>query len=99
MQFETAIDRAINGVTTLRVIRGGSIEIANAPDRKLLDAALLSNNGRFSGNSAASRTLRQQKRDDNRDEPLLLSLYAWGLGVAACIPRVTFAHSGFRLQP
>ena len=51
MQFEAAMDRAINGVTTLRVMRGGSIEIANAPDRKLLNAALLSNNGRFPGNS------------------------------------------------
>jgi hypothetical protein len=47
MQFEAAMHRAVNGVTTLRVMRGGAIEVANVPDRKLLNAALFSNNGRF----------------------------------------------------
>ncbi len=42
LQFHTALDQAINGVTTVRVMRGGTVEVVNAPDRKVLNAALLS---------------------------------------------------------
>lgn len=42
LQFHTALDQAINGVTTVRVMRGGTVEVVNAPDRKFLNAALLS---------------------------------------------------------
>lgn len=42
LQFHTALDQAINGVTTVRVMRGGMVEVMNAPDRKVLNAALLS---------------------------------------------------------
>ncbi len=42
LQFHTALDQAINGVTTVRVMRGGMVEVMNAPDRKFLNAALLS---------------------------------------------------------
>ncbi len=42
LQFHTALDQAINGVTTVRVMRGGMVEVVNAPDRKVLNAALLS---------------------------------------------------------
>ncbi len=41
LQFHTALDQAINGVTTVRVMRGGTVEVVNAPDRKVLNAALL----------------------------------------------------------
>lgn len=42
LQFHTALDQAINGVTTVRVMRGGMVEVMHAPDRKVLNAALLS---------------------------------------------------------
>ena len=37
-QFHGALDRAIHGVTTIRVLRGGSVDVTNAPDRKLPNA-------------------------------------------------------------
>jgi hypothetical protein len=37
--FDYAMDRAINGVTTVRVLRGGSISVACGPDMKLLQSA------------------------------------------------------------
>lgn len=40
-QFHSAIDLAINGVTTIRVLRGGMVDVTSGPDRKLLHAALL----------------------------------------------------------
>lgn len=46
-QFYTAIDRALYGETTVRVLRGGDVVFSNAPDRKLLRAALLSKKGVF----------------------------------------------------
>ena len=38
-QFHAALDRAIHGVTTIRVLRGGSVDVTNASDLKLLNAA------------------------------------------------------------
>lgn len=48
-QFEAALDLAINGVTTIRVVRGGMVDISCGPDRKLLRAAICSQAGAFSG--------------------------------------------------
>jgi hypothetical protein len=37
--FDYAMDRAMNGVTTVRVLRGGSISVACGPDMKLVQSA------------------------------------------------------------
>jgi hypothetical protein len=37
--FDYAMERAINGVTTLRVLRGGSISVACGPDMKLVQSS------------------------------------------------------------
>ncbi len=39
-QYDVAMDRALNGVTTLRVLRGGSVSVAMGPDMRLINAAL-----------------------------------------------------------
>lgn len=39
-QYEVAMDRAFNGVTTIRVLRGGSVSVAGGPDMNLVRAAL-----------------------------------------------------------
>jgi hypothetical protein len=38
--FDVAMERAINGVTTIRVLRGGAVSVTNGPDMKLIAAAL-----------------------------------------------------------
>jgi hypothetical protein len=38
--FDYAMDRAINGVTTVRVLRGGAIDVSTGPDMKLVNIAL-----------------------------------------------------------
>jgi hypothetical protein len=38
--FDYAMDRAINGVTTVRVLRGGSISLTSGPDMNLIRATL-----------------------------------------------------------
>jgi hypothetical protein len=38
--FTCALDRAINGVTTVRVLRGGSVSLIGGPDMQLVRAAL-----------------------------------------------------------
>jgi hypothetical protein len=38
--FDVAMDRAINGVTTVTVRRGGSIDVTGGPDMTLVRAAL-----------------------------------------------------------
>ena len=48
-QFRAAYDLAINGVTTVRVLRGGMVDVTSGPDRRLLHAALLPPPPRFSG--------------------------------------------------
>lgn len=38
--FDYAMERAINGVTTVRVLRGGSISVACGPDMRLVQSSL-----------------------------------------------------------
>jgi hypothetical protein len=38
--FDYAMERAMNGVTTVRVMRGGAISVSGGPDMKLVNAAL-----------------------------------------------------------
>lgn len=53
-QFHAALDVAINGVTTVRVLRGGMVDVVNSPHRKLLNAALLPKNNGYSRGSGSS---------------------------------------------
>jgi hypothetical protein len=39
-QYDVAMERTLNGVTTVRVQRGGSISVACGPDMNLVNAAL-----------------------------------------------------------
>lgn len=39
-QYGYAMERAINGVTTVRVLRGGSVSVSGGPDMGLIRAAL-----------------------------------------------------------
>lgn len=39
-QFGYAMDRALNGVTTVRVLRGGAIDVSGGPDMDIVRAAL-----------------------------------------------------------
>jgi hypothetical protein len=39
-QFDYAMDRALNGVTTVRVLRGGAIDVRGSPDMDIVRAAL-----------------------------------------------------------
>lgn len=39
-QFDYAMDRAINGVTTIRVLRGGAVDVTGGPDLGVVRAAL-----------------------------------------------------------
>ncbi|KTE39815.1 MULTISPECIES: hypothetical protein [unclassified Sphingopyxis] len=39
-QFSIAMDRALNGVTTVRVLKGGSIDVSGGPDMAVVHAAL-----------------------------------------------------------
>jgi len=55
-QFHGALDRAIHGVTTIRVLRGGSVDVTNAPDRKLLNAAFSPGNRVFRLHKAKRET-------------------------------------------
>jgi hypothetical protein len=41
-QFDHAMERAINGVTTIRVMRGGSVTVNGGPDMHILRSALRS---------------------------------------------------------
>lgn len=41
-QFDLAMERAINGVTTVRVLRGGSVTVNGGPDMRILRSALRS---------------------------------------------------------
>jgi hypothetical protein len=53
-QFHAALDLALNGVTTVRVLRGGMVDVVNVPYRKLLNAALLPKSHGFARSSEAS---------------------------------------------
>ena len=39
-QFDYAMDRAINGVTTVRILRGGAIDVSGGPDMDIVRSAL-----------------------------------------------------------
>jgi hypothetical protein len=39
-QFSVAMDRALNGITTVRVLRGGAIDVSGGPDMDIVRAAL-----------------------------------------------------------
>src|SRR3546814_5132985 len=39
-QFDYAMDRAINGITTVRVLRGGAIDVTGGPDMDIVHSAL-----------------------------------------------------------
>jgi hypothetical protein len=45
-QFDAAMERAINGVTTIRVQRGGAVTINGGPDMRILRSALRSEDER-----------------------------------------------------
>lgn len=38
--FDCAMERALNGVTTVRVLRGGAVRVTGGPDMKMLHSAL-----------------------------------------------------------
>ena len=39
-QFDYAMDRALNGITTVRILRGGAIDVTGGPDMDIVHAAL-----------------------------------------------------------
>ena len=39
-QFSVAMDRALNGVTIVRVLKGGAIDVSSGPDTAVVHAAL-----------------------------------------------------------
>ena len=39
-QFDYAMDRALNGITTVRVLRGGAIDVTGGPDMDIVHSAL-----------------------------------------------------------
>ena len=39
-QFSIAMDRALNGVTTVRVLKGGAIDVSGGPDMAVVHVAL-----------------------------------------------------------
>ena len=50
-QFDLAMERALNGVTTVRVLRGGSVTVTGGPDMRILRSALRSEDERMGGGS------------------------------------------------
>ena len=38
--FDYATDRALNGITTVRILRGGAVDVTGGPDMALVHAAL-----------------------------------------------------------
>ena len=63
-QYSAALDLAINGVTTVRVLRGGMVDVVNSPYRKLLNAALLPKTGAFqrsSGGLPSAKATRETR--------------------------------------
>ena len=39
-QFDYAMDRALNGITTVRILRGGAIDVTGGPDMDVVRAAI-----------------------------------------------------------
>jgi hypothetical protein len=48
-QFDIAMERAINGVTTITVLRGGSVMVGGGADMRILRSALRSEDERTGG--------------------------------------------------
>jgi hypothetical protein len=38
--FDVALERALTGVTTIRILRGGAVDIENGPDMRMVHSAL-----------------------------------------------------------
>ena len=53
-QFDLAMERAIHGVTTVRVMRGGSVTVNGGPDMRILRSALRSEDERWSRDARKS---------------------------------------------
>jgi hypothetical protein len=53
-QFDLAMERAIHGVTTVRVMRGGSVTVNGGPDMRILRSALRSEDERWSRDTRKS---------------------------------------------
>ena len=53
-QFDLAMERAIHGVTTVRVLRGGSVTVNGGPDMRILRSALRSEDERWSRDTRES---------------------------------------------
>mgnify|MGYP000673918652 CR=1 FL=1 len=53
-QFDLAMERAIHGVTTVRVMRGGSVTVNGGPDMRILRSALRSEDERWSRDARES---------------------------------------------
>jgi hypothetical protein len=53
-QFDHAMERAVNGVTTVRVLRGGSVTVNGGPDMRILRSALRSEDERWSRDARES---------------------------------------------
>jgi hypothetical protein len=53
-QFDLAMERAIHGVTTVRVLRGGSVTVNGGPDMRILRSALRSEDERWSRDARES---------------------------------------------
>jgi hypothetical protein len=50
-QFDHAMERAINGVTTVTVLRGGAVTVRGGPDMRILQSALRSEDERMGAGS------------------------------------------------
>jgi hypothetical protein len=46
-QFDTAMERAMNGITTITVMRGGTVTVAGGPDMAIMRSALRSGDHRM----------------------------------------------------
>jgi hypothetical protein len=57
-QFHAALDLAINGVTTVRVLRGGMVDVITSPDKKLMNAALLPKNSAYLRGTAGAASVK-----------------------------------------
>ncbi|GAA3733007.1 hypothetical protein GGR91_000147 [Sphingorhabdus rigui] len=53
-QFDLAMERAIHGITTVRVLRGGSVTVNGGPDMRILRSALRSEDERWSRDTRES---------------------------------------------
>ncbi|KTE20001.1 hypothetical protein ATE67_11385 [Sphingopyxis sp. H050] len=59
-QFSIAMDRALNGVTIVRVLKGGAVDVSGGPD--------------MAPSYATRAPLKRQRRQNDRAHAYLLSL-------------------------